>query len=124
MLQALAIAGGGAIGALMRFYASTGIYALFGRGFPYGTLFVNVSGSIVMGFLYVLFLERLEISPEMRAALLVGVLGAFTTFSTFSLETLNLMENGEMMKAMMNILLSVFLCLAGAWLGVLFGRQL
>ncbi len=124
MLQALAIAGGGAIGALMRFYASTGIYALFGRGFPYGTLFVNVSGSIVMGFLYVLFLERLEISPEMRAALLVGVLGAFTTFSTFSLETLNLMENGEMIKAMMNVLLSVFLCITGAWLGVLFGRQL
>ena len=124
MFQALAIAGGGAIGALMRFYAATGIYALLGRGFPYGTLFVNVSGSMVMGLLYVLFLERLQVSPEMRAALLVGVLGAFTTFSTFSIETLNLLENGELMKAVLNILLSVLSCIAGAWLGVLFGRQL
>ena len=124
MMQALAIAGGGAIGALMRFYASTGIYALLGRGFPYGTLFVNVSGSILMGFLYVWFLDRVQVSPEMRAALLVGVLGAFTTFSTFSIETLNLLENGEWIKGILNVLLSVLLCLAGAWLGVLLGRQL
>jgi CrcB protein len=124
MMQALAIAGGGAIGALMRFYASTGIYALLGRGFPYGTLFVNVSGSILMGFLYVWFLDRIQVSPEMRAALLVGVLGAFTTFSTFSIETLNLLENGEWMKGIVNVLLSVLLCIAGAWLGVLLGRQL
>ena len=124
MMQALAIAGGGAIGALMRFYASTGIYAWLGRGFPYGTLFVNVTGSILMGFLYVWFLDRVQVSPEMRAALLVGVLGAFTTFSTFSIETLNLLENGEWMKAVTNIVLSVLLCIAGAWLGVILGRQL
>ena len=124
MFQALAIAGGGAIGALMRFYASNGIHALLGRGFPYGTLFVNLSGSIIMGFCYVLFMDRLQISPELRAALLVGVLGAFTTFSTFSIETLNLIEDGEVMKASINILLSVTLCILGAWLGVVGGRQL
>ena len=124
MMQALAIAGGGAIGALMRFYASNGIYALLGRGFPYGTLLVNVSGSLIMGFCYVLFMDRLQISPELRAGILVGVLGAFTTFSTFSIETLNLLEDGEVMKAGMNILLSVTLCIFGAWLGVIGGRQL
>ena len=123
-MQFVAIAGGGAIGALMRFYASTGIYAWLGRGFPYGTLFVNIAGSIAMGFLYIVFLERLQVSPELRSALLVGVLGAFTTFSTFSIETLNLMENGELSKAVINILLSVVLCIAGAWLGVVAGRQL
>ena len=124
MMQVLAIAGGGAIGALMRFYASTGIYAFLGRGFPYGTLFVNISGSIVMGLLYVLFIDRLQVSPEVRSALLVGVLGAFTTFSTFSIETLNLLENGELSKATLNIVLSISLCLLGAWLGMLAGRQL
>lgn len=124
MWQAVAIAGGGAVGALLRFYASNGVYALLGRGFPYGTLFVNVTGSIIMGFLYVLFLDRLQVSPELRAALLVGVLGAFTTFSTFSIETLNLLENGEHIKAVMNIAMSVLLCVFGAWLGVVAGRQL
>ena len=124
MWQAVAIAGGGAVGALLRFYASNGVYALLGRGFPYGTLFVNVTGSIIMGFLYILFLDRLQVSPELRAALLVGVLGAFTTFSTFSIETLNLLENGEHIKAVMNIAMSVLLCVFGAWLGVVAGRQL
>ncbi|TNF97939.1 MAG: fluoride efflux transporter CrcB [Gammaproteobacteria bacterium] len=124
MIQALAIAGGGAIGALMRFYASTGVYALFGRGFPYGTLFVNVVGSLLMGILYILFLERMQVGPEVRSALLIGVLGAFTTFSTFSMETLALLENGEVMKASINIVLSVALCILAAWLGVIAGRQL
>jgi len=124
MLQAIAIAGGGAIGALLRFYASTGIYAIMGRGFPYGTLFVNIAGSFVMGLLYILFLERLQVSPEVRSALLVGVLGAFTTFSAFSMETLALFEEGEVTKAALNIVLSVTLCILAAWVGVTGGRQL
>ncbi len=124
MYQVLAIAGGGAIGALLRFYVSTGMVSLLGRGFPYGTLVVNVSGSFAMGFLYVLFLERLQVTPEVRAALLVGVLGAFTTFSTFSIETVTLLEDGEIAKAALNIVLSVSLCILAAWLGVVSGRQL
>lgn len=124
MYQILAIAAGGAVGALLRFYVSTGMHALLGRGFPYGTLIVNISGSFVMGFFYVLFLERLQVTPEVRAALLVGVLGAFTTFSTFSIETLSLLEDGEITKAALNIVLSVSLCILAAWLGVISGRQL
>ena len=121
-MQTLAIAGGGAMGALLRFWMSTGIYNVFGRGFPYGTLAVNVLGSLLMGFLYVLLIDKLPLGPNWRAALLVGLLGAFTTFSTFSMETLNLIEEGELTRAMLNVALSVVLCLLAAWLGVLAGR--
>lgn len=122
--QVLSIAAGGAIGALMRFWASNGVYALLGRGFPYGTLVVNVTGSLVMGFLYILFLERMDVSPEFRGALLIGFLGAFTTFSTFSIETINLIEQADYLKAGLNMLISVVACVGACWLGVILGRQL
>ncbi len=124
MSQAFAIAAGGAIGALLRYWTSLGVHSLLGRGFPYGTLTVNIAGSLLMGFLFVLFVERLNLGSEWRAAILIGLLGSFTTFSTFSIETLNLMEQGEMLKALVNILLSVGLCLGAAWLGIIAGRQL
>jgi len=124
LLQIVSIAAGGAIGALLRFWMSNGVYALLGRAFPYGTLAVNALGSIIMGLLYVLMLERMEISVEWRAALLIGLLGAFTTFSTFSIETMNLIEAGEISKAGLNMFLSVALCVTGCWLGMLMGRQI
>ena len=119
----LAVAAGGACGALLRFWVGQAVYALLGRGFPFGTLVVNVSGSLAMGALYVLFFERYDIAPEWRAALVVGFLGAFTTFSTFSMDTLLLVQQGEHAKAGMNVLLSVVLCLAGCWLGMAAARQ-
>ncbi|UCB54064.1 MAG: fluoride efflux transporter CrcB [Thiotrichales bacterium] len=118
------IAVGGAVGAVLRYLTSVTVYAFMGRGFPYGTLFVNVSGSMLMGLLSVMMLERLDLGPEWRAAVLVGVLGSFTTFSTFSIETLNLLEQGEVVRATANIVLSVLLCLVAVWSGVLIGRQL
>ncbi len=124
MSQTLAIALGGALGALGRFWASNGVYALLGRDFPYGTLAVNLLGSLLMGLGYVWLLERSSLGPEWRALLLVGFLGAFTTFSTFSIETLNLIEGGEPLKALLNVLLSVGLCVFAAWGGVLLGRSL
>ncbi|OGT20941.1 MAG: camphor resistance protein CrcB [Gammaproteobacteria bacterium RBG_16_57_12] len=124
MSQILVIAAGGALGSLLRFWASGGVHALAGRGFPYGTLFVNVTGSLLMGFLYVWLLERTALAPEWRAFLLVGLLGGFTTFSSFSIETLNLIESGAMVKAGVNIILSVTVCIGAAWFGVLLGRQL
>lgn len=124
MTQAVAIAAGGALGALMRFWLSTAVYAALGRGFPYGTLAVNVIGSLLMGLLYVLMLERLALGAEWRAFALVGVLGAFTTFSTFSIETLNLLQQADYVKAALNVLVSVVACIGAALIGVLIARQL
>ncbi|KXJ42900.1 MAG: camphor resistance protein CrcB [Cycloclasticus sp. Phe_18] len=124
MNQILAIAAGGSIGAVMRFFVSTGIYSWLGKDFPYGTLAVNVIGSLLMGLLYELFLQRLSVSPEVRALLLVGFLGAFTTFSTFSIETINLIEQGDVLKAITNVLASVILCVLAAWVGLQIARQL
>jgi len=121
--QLVYIAAGGATGALMRYWMSSGIYAVLGRGFPYGTLTVNVVGSLLMGFCYVFMIERMDVSVEWRAGLMIGLLGAFTTFSTFSIETLNLLESGEQLKAALNVLLSVTLCIIGCWLGMIVGRN-
>ena len=124
MRTILAIAAGGACGALLRFWISQGVQSLVGRGFPLGTLAVNVSGSAAMGALYVVFFERHDIAPEWRAALAVGLLGAFTTFSTFSMDTLLLIQQGHHAKAGLNVVASVVLCLAGCWLGMAAARQI
>lgn len=124
MLQLLTIAGGGALGAILRFGMSSYVYRLLGRDFPYGTLAVNMMGSLVMGLLFILFVERGLVSAEWRSAIIVGFLGAFTTFSTFSIETLVLLESGELGKAALNVTLSVTLCLFATWFGLVIGRQL
>jgi len=124
MINIMYIAAGGALGAVMRYLVSTGIHSILGRGFPYGTLTVNVLGSFLMGFLFIFMFERSSLGPEWRALILIGFLGAFTTFSTFSIETLNLVESGAMARAMANILVSVITCILATWLGVILGRQL
>lgn len=122
--QVLFIAAGGAVGAVLRYWVSTAVYGWLGRGFPYGTLAVNVVGSLLMGFLFVVLVERAAMGAEWRAFVLVGLLGAFTTFSTFSIETLNLIEQAEHAKAFANALVSVFACVMAAFVGVVMARQL
>ncbi len=124
MNQLLAIAAGGAVGSVLRFLMSSWVYSIAGRGFPYGTLAVNVVGSLLMGLLTVVLIERMSLGPEWRAAILLGVLGGFTTFSTFSIETLALIDTGEHLKAVSNMVLSLLLCVGGCWLGVVVGRQI
>jgi fluoride exporter len=121
--QACAIALGGALGALARFWLSNAVYALAGRAFPWGTLAVNVAGSLVMGVLFVTMLERAgDVSTQMRAGLMTGFLGALTTFSTFSLESVALLESGRVLLAGANAVVSVVTCIAACWAGMWLAR--
>jgi len=123
-MQLIVIAAGGAAGAVMRYWVSSGVYQWLGRGFPWGTLMVNAIGSLLIGLLFVLLTERMVLGPQWKAFLLVGFLGAFTTFSTFSLETLNLLESGEVGRALLNMAGSVVICVGLAWVGVTAGRAI
>ncbi len=123
--QIFAIALGGASGAILRFLISSGVYKYLGRSFPYGTLTVNIIGSLLMGLLTTaLVLEKVALSSEYRALLLVGFLGSLTTFSTFSLETIYLLEQGNLTKATANIIISLFSCFLAVWVGLLIGKAL
>jgi fluoride exporter len=126
MNQLLAIAFGGAVGAILRFVVSGSVYQWLGRGFPYGTLAVNIIGSFLIGLLTeVLLLQPATgITISYRPAILVGLFGSFTTFSTFSLETIYLIEQGYILRAGANAIVSVVLGLFTAWLGLLSGRTL
>lgn len=112
------IAVGGAAGASLRFYISQIMLQMLGKGFPFGTLLVNVLGSFLLGLVYSLTEQgHLEIFPW-RALVAIGFLGAFTTFSTFSLDTLLLLQQGHVVKGVTNIILNLFCCLFAAWLGL------
>ena len=120
----IAIAIGGAIGSVLRYLIQMQCIDWFGTKFPYGTMIINVIGSLAIGFLSVALLERFFVSTELRFAILVGLLGGFTTFSTFSLETLTLFEQGNVIIAASNIVLSVLLCIMACYLGVVLGRNI
>ena len=122
MLNVIAIAIGGALGALLRYGFASGAQHWLGKGFPYGTLIVNIIGSFLIGAVYAALIERAALSEAWRAFLIIGLLGAFTTFSTFSFETVSLIQSGALIKAALNILLSVGLCVGLCWLGMLSGR--
>lgn len=123
MLTYLWVALGGALGSVGRFWLSGLVATRFGESFPMGTLVVNVSGSLIIGFLAALFAPegRLLVSPGGRQFLMIGVCGGYTTFSSFSLQTLNLLRDREWLYAGGNVLLSVGLCLIAVWLGYLVG---
>ncbi|AOS97973.1 Putative fluoride ion transporter CrcB [Microbulbifer aggregans] len=117
-MQWLAIAVGGAIGALVRHLVSVWSYPVFEGRFPLGTLIVNVLGSFLIGVVYVAIIERGMLSPEWRLLLMTGLFGALTTFSTFSLETLLLWHNDQPLMALAYILISLVLCLAATGVAI------
>ncbi|MCW5699705.1 MAG: fluoride efflux transporter CrcB [Rhodospirillales bacterium] len=117
------IAGGAAIGGVLRYWCSGIIARSIGETFPWGTMFVNVTGSLLIGLLAELTGPdgRILMGSAYRQFLMVGVFGGFTTFSSWSLQTLNLVQDGEWLLAGANIVLSVGLCLLGVWLGHMAG---
>ncbi|MCQ8876614.1 fluoride efflux transporter CrcB [Pseudoalteromonas shioyasakiensis] len=114
----LMIAAGGASGACLRYFISETMLKLLGRGFPFGTLTVNILGSLLMGVLYGLIeREIITVSPA-KSLIGIGFLGALTTFSTFSMDSLLLLQQGHFLKMALNIVLNVTVCIFMAWLGL------
>ena len=124
MEQLLYIALFGALGCLARYLLSGWVYQLFGRGFPYGTLAVNVIGAFLIGLIMEFSIRSALVSPTFRVALTIGFLGGLTTFSTFSFETFRLLEEGAFLVASVNVLVSVISCLACTWIGIVVARAL
>ena len=120
----LAVAVGGDLGSMARYALSTWIFQASSHKFPYATLTVNVLGSFVMGVLFVIIVEKAALPSEMRSLLMIGFIGAFTTFSTFSLDALGLWQNGHLFMALLYTLATVILCLiaisSAIWLTRLF----
>ena len=122
MTTYLLIALGGAAGAVLRYWVDTTVSRWTGATFPYGTLVVNLSGSFALGLLFAIVIERSLLPPELRPALMIGVLGAYTTFSTWMLESWRLVEDGAWLHALANIGGSALLGLGAVWLGIVIGR--
>lgn len=115
---------GGAAGAIARYLLGGWVAALTGGSFPYGTLLINVSGSFVLGLLFAASTERAILSPEIRAPLMIGFLGAYTTFSTWMLESWRLGEDGALVAALVNLGGSAALGIVAVWAGLAIGRAL
>jgi CrcB protein len=121
-LLLLSVGLGGFAGAISRFLLSTGIHKVASSSFPYGTLAVNVLGSFIIGFLFLYFEQN--ISPNQKALVITGFLGALTTFSTFSLETVLMLQQSLYTKAISSISLNIFLCIGATIVGMMVFRKI
>ena len=115
---------GGAIGSMLRFWVSSFLGERIGGRFPYGTFAVNITGSFLIGFIVTLLASRADWDPHWRYLIPIGFIGGYTTFSAFEYETLRSMQDGSMLVASMNVVLSVTLGFVAVWLGVIAGRSL
>jgi len=122
----LCVGAGGALGTILRFWISGIVAQAYGERFPTGTLVINVTGSFVIGLFATLTGPdgRLLVGPLPRQFFMIGICGGYTTFSSFSLQTLNLARDGQWAYAFLNVALSVALCLIGVWLGFMAGEGL
>lgn len=116
---------GSGVGGLLRYGVSSSIHMVLSRDFPYGTMIVNITGCFLMGVLFIVTTERFGAEgASLRSLLLIGLLGGYTTFSSFSIETMLLFVNGRLLSGLMNIFLTTTLCLIATWLGIIGGRSL
>lgn len=122
MLKYALVCLGGGLGAGLRYWMQGAVYSRTGAGFPYGTLLVNVAGCFIIGLLMVSLEERFTATPELRLFLTVGILGGFTTFSSFSYETLALARDGDFLEALANVGFSVVTGLSATWIGMKLGQ--
>jgi fluoride exporter len=113
---------GGILGVTSRYVLGGWVYSITGASFPYGTLVVNVSGCLAIGFLGTLAEGRWSFSPNLRLFLFIGLLGGYTTFSSYMFESYKLLQDGEVLLALSNLLISVILGFVGLWVGVLLAR--
>ena len=123
MSNLLLVAVGGAIGAALRHLSGIAALRIMGAGFPWGTLFVNVLGSFIMGLFIAWMVKKTGVSNDMRLFVATGILGGFTTFSAFSLDVANMVERGAMGGAFIYIAASVIISLAAVFIGLWFGRS-
>ena len=121
-LSIAAIAVGGGLGSVARFLVTREMERCLGNFLPYGTLAVNVLGSLALGWLATVYLDRPEINIALRLGVAVGFLGAFTTFSAFSLESVQLMLNGAVWRAALNVAINTVVCLSMCYLGMQLAR--
>ena len=117
MVRLLLVGLGGFAGTVARYWLSGVIARRYGETFPYGTLAVNALGCFVIGFLFYLFYDRGLTTPTARSVVLIGLIGGFTTFSSYGLQTFTLLRDGEMFLALTNIVASNVACLVLVWLG-------
>src|SRR5262245_41053475 len=122
MRELLVVGLGGFIGSALRYWTSVLSYRFFGQEFPYGTLIVNITGCFLIGLLMSIFEERFIVNPTLRIFLTVGILGGFTTFSTFGYETVVLLREGSYSMGFENIIFSLVGCLTATIVGILIGR--
>lgn len=120
----LLVAGFGALGCVTRYYISGWAYDLFGRSFPCGTFVVNILGAFLIGLVMEFGMRSALLPVSLRTGIVIGFLGGFTTFSTFSYETFRLLEEGNFFVAATNVLVSVIVCLLFTWLGIHTARLL
>lgn len=124
MLKYWMVGIGGFVGAIARFMLGSYIANRMGSRFPYGTFVINMSGSFLIGLILTMLTQRTAMSPNWRYLIPIGFIGAYTTFSTFEYETLRTVQDGQMLIAMANIVLSVIVGFVAVWLGVVAGRAL
>ncbi len=125
MREVLLVFLGAGSGGVLRFLLGSLVYSYTGRNFPWGTWVINLSGSFIMGFLFVLITQKFtNLAPYLTALILVGILGGYTTFSSFSIETLRLLQDGKIMYAMLNVLTSSILGVFLAWVGYILAQKI
>ena len=124
MMRALVVGLGGFVGTLFRYWLSGFIARRYGETFPLGTLAVNAIGCFIIGFLFYFFYDRSLTSPTERTVVLIGVIGGFTTFSSYGLQTFTLLRDGEVFLALVNVIASNALGLVLVWLGYVLAKAI